>query len=137
MNAGRNVLLLARPLLVAIGVAPFAPALFSHVPALGWLARALDAWFSFQCERDPARLLGVGAVCARCLGLYVGLGLGALVGRPRWATPRLEIWLGVAVLAMLVDVMSERLGWRSPSAPLRLVTGRGPRCRVAPRAQNP
>jgi uncharacterized membrane protein len=109
--------------LVAVGLAPFVPALGSHVAALAGLGRALDAWFSFQCERDPARMLGFGAVCARCLGLYVGLGLGALVGRPRLSSPRLELWLAGAVLAMGADVATEALGWRGPSAPVRLATG--------------
>ena len=68
-------------------------------------------------------LVGVGAVCARCLGLYVGLGLGALIGRPRLATPRLELWLAGAALAMGADVATEALGWRAPWALLRFATG--------------
>jgi uncharacterized membrane protein len=115
--------LLVRLLCVAVGLSPFVPALALHFPAFGWLGRGLDAWFSFQCERDPARMLGAGAVCARCLGLYVGLGLGALVGRPRLASPRLELWLAGAALAMGADVATEAFGWRAPWAPLRFATG--------------
>jgi len=118
----RRVVVAARGLLVAVGVAPFLPPLLERAQ-LGFLARALDAWFAFQCERDPARMLGVGAVCARCLGLYVGLGLGALIGAPRWPLRRLEVALALAVLAMLADVASEALGWRPPLAVLRLATG--------------
>ncbi|HTQ06030.1 MAG TPA: DUF2085 domain-containing protein [Polyangiaceae bacterium] len=114
---------LIRCLLVAVAFVPFVPALVLHVPAFAWLGRALDAWFAFQCERDPARMLRLGAVCARCLGLYVGFGLGALVGRPRLAPPRLELLLAAAALAMGADVASEALGWRPPSAPLRFATG--------------
>ena len=74
-----------------------------------------------------------GVTSARCrrirqrgfrrLGIYVGLGLGALVGKPRWRTPWLELWLAAAVVAMLADVLSEALGWRPAWAPLRLATG--------------
>ena len=109
--------------LVGLGLAPFLPSLLARFAALGGLARALNVWFEFQCERDPARMLSLGAVCARCLGIYVGLGLGALIARPRWRSPWLELWLGVAVLAMLADVASESFGWRPAWAPLRLATG--------------
>ena len=112
----------ARVLLVLGGLSPFAPALLAAVGATH-LAAALDAWFHFQCERDPRRMLAAGAVCARCLGLYVGLGAGALFARPRLGGRRLELWLGVAVFLMLLDVGSEWLGWRAAWAPLRLATG--------------
>jgi uncharacterized membrane protein len=105
-----------RGVLAIIGISPFLPALFTHLGAAS-LAGLLDAWFRFQCERDPLRMVAVGTVCARCLGLYVGLGVGALVG---W---KLELWLAVAVVAMLADVASEALGWRPAWAPLRLATG--------------
>lgn len=111
-----------RLVLALVGVSPFLPGLLTHVGA-GSLAAPLDGWFRFQCERDPVRMLAVGAVCARCLGLYVGLGAGALVARPRLGGRRLELWLALAVLAMLLDVASESLGWRSAWAPLRLATG--------------
>lgn len=110
-----------RVTLVVVGASPFLPRLLEH--AAPGFAGALDAWFRFQCERDPARMLGAGAVCARCLGLYVGLGAGALVARPRWRATRLELWLAAAALAMLLDVGSEWLGWRPAWAWLRLATG--------------
>jgi len=119
----RSLEVAARALLVGFGLVPFLPPLLARVGPLAGAARALDAWFAFQCERDPARMLGVGAVCARCLGIYAGLGLGALVARPRWRSPWLELWLGAGVLAMLADVGSEALGWRPAWAPLRVLTG--------------
>ena len=112
-----------RAVLVMLGLAPFLPPLLER--AAPGIAALLDAWFHFQCERDPARLLSVGAVCARCLGLYVGLGAGALVARPRLRAARLERWLIVAAFAMLVDVGSEWLGWRPAWAGVRLATGLG------------
>ena len=112
----------ARIVLAIIGMSPFLPALLTRVGA-GSVAAVLDGWFRFQCERDPLRMLTVGAVCARCLGLYVGLGAGGLVACPRLGGRRLELWLALAVLAMLLDVASEWLGWRPAWAPLRLATG--------------
>jgi uncharacterized membrane protein len=85
--------------------------------------RALDAWFAFQCHRDEVRSLAFGAVCTRCLGIYVGLALGALVLRPRLAPKRHLLWICVAASVLVLDVLSESLGLRPPSAPLRFATG--------------
>lgn len=116
-----------RGALVFVGVSPFIPHLVEGVPVLGSVGVALEAWFSFQCQRDPARtfhFLGrLLPVCARCLGIYLGLGLGAAVLRPRLGVWPLRIWVGLAALAMLLDVWTETLGMRPPFAPLRLFTG--------------
>ena len=68
-----------RALLVTIGISPFLPWLLRDVPGLGYIGQAIDAWFSFQCHRDPARSLpwlgGSLPVCSRCFGVYAGLGL--------------------------------------------------------------
>ena len=97
------------------------------MPGLGGVASLLDRWFAFQCERDPARTLELGGallpVCVRCLGIYLGLGLGALVLRPRLKVWPLRLWVGVASVLMLADVGSEYLGLRPAWAPLRLLTG--------------
>ncbi len=121
LSSRRIVAIVIRGLLVTAGVVPFLPALFARVAPS--VTSVLDAWFRFQCERDPARMLAFGAVCARCLGLYVGLGSGALIARPRLATRRLELWLLAGAVAMLLDVGSEWLGWRPAWAPLRFATG--------------
>jgi len=112
-----------RAVLVFGAVAPFVPAITEGVPGLARFGAALDAWFSFQCHREEARSLATSAVCARCLGIYAGLGLGALVLRPVLAPARHVAWLLVAGAALLADVVSEALGWRPPWAPLRFVTG--------------
>jgi hypothetical protein len=65
-----------RALFALVPVAPFLPPLLAHVPVLGALGGVLDGWFGFQCERDPARTFAGAAVCVRCLGIYVGFGLG-------------------------------------------------------------
>jgi len=113
----------ARGLLVFGGIAPFLPALTEGVPGLSLLGRALDAWFSFQCHREQARALVASSICARCLGIYVGLALGTLIGRPRLRPAWHIAWLVVAAAALLADVFTEALGWRPPSAPLRFLTG--------------
>jgi uncharacterized membrane protein len=114
-----------RGLLVFGGIAPFLPAWTEGVPGLAALGRALDAWFSFQCHREDARALVASSVCARCLGIYVGLALGALVGRPRLRPAWHIAWLVLAAAALLADVFTEALGWRPPSALLRFMTGLG------------
>jgi uncharacterized membrane protein len=62
-------------------------------------------------------------VCARCSGLYFGLGLGALFARPVLSARALRGWLMLASALMLLDVLSEALGLRPPWAPLRLLSG--------------
>jgi uncharacterized membrane protein len=115
--------LLARGFLLFAGLSPWFLALLGESDAFSGVTRALDAWFAFQCERDPGRMLGFGSVCARCLGIYTGIALGALGARLGLRDKRLELALGVAALAMLADVASEALGWRPAWAPLRVLTG--------------
>lgn len=111
-----------RALLVFFGIAPFLPALTRGVPVLGVLGQGLDAWFSFHCHRDPARSLTGCAVCLRCLGIYAGLALGALVERPHLG-PKHVRWLLGAAFVLLLDVVSEALSLRPPFGALRFVTG--------------
>jgi uncharacterized membrane protein len=116
-----------RAALVITGSLPLLVFAAARVPGLDRSAGWLDTWFALQCERDPARTLELGGVmlpvCVRCLGIYLGLGLGALVLRPRLEVWPLRLWVGVASLLMLADVGSEYLGLRPAWAPLRLVTG--------------
>jgi uncharacterized membrane protein len=103
------------------------PRLLEGVPALEWIGRAFAGWFAFQCHRDPERTLSVAGqllpVCMRCLGIYVGLGLGALVMRPKLDTWPLRIWVGIASVFMILDVITELFALRPAWAPLRLFTG--------------
>jgi uncharacterized membrane protein len=112
-----------RVLLVLVGLFPFLPGLLERVPGLQVLGHWIDAWLELQCGRDPARMLGVGAACARCLGIYAGLGLGGLIARPRLPFGTLlRLTLGgLALLAL--DVGSEVLLDRPAWAPLRVLTG--------------
>jgi uncharacterized membrane protein len=116
-----------RAALCLVGSLPILAFALGRAPGLAGIASALDRWFAFQCERDPSRTFHVGGamlpVCARCLGIYLGLGFGALVLRPRLAVWPLRLWVGGASLLMLVDVVSEYLGLRPAWAILRLLTG--------------
>jgi uncharacterized membrane protein len=123
MNRGRRLATLVRGVLVFAAVAPFVPALFHGVPLLGGVARLLDAWFGLQCERDPARGFPGVAVCARCLGVYVGLGFGALFARPRLPLRWLQLWIAAAAALLLLDTLTEAYGLRPPAATLRVLTG--------------
>ncbi|HMR10708.1 MAG TPA: DUF2085 domain-containing protein [Polyangiaceae bacterium] len=110
-----------------IGLGPFLPWLTQGIPGLSLLGRAFESWFEYQCHREAARSLTIFGqvmpVCSRCFGIYAGLGLGALVMRPRLDVWPLRIWVGFAALVMVLDVATEYLGMRPEWAPLRLATG--------------
>ncbi len=117
----------ARGAMVVAGSSPLLVFALGRIPGLGSVVSFFDAWFAFQCERDPARTLELAGsmlpVCVRCLGIYLGLGLGAIILRPRLGVWPLRIWVGVSSVLMLADVGSELLGLRPAWAPLRLLTG--------------
>jgi uncharacterized membrane protein len=116
-----------RVVLIVIGVSPFLPRLLAPVPGLSAIGRAFEAWFEFQCHRDMTRTLHLFGelmpVCSRCFGIYAGLGLGALVLRPRLGVWPLRIWVVVAALVMVLDVATETLGMRPEWTALRIATG--------------
>lgn len=117
----------ARGIFILIGLGPLFPVLFHDLPVLGTVAHWFDSWFEFQCHRDEARslhLLGQPLpVCSRCLGIYSGLGLGALVLKPELSSVWLRIWVGSAAFVMILDVATEVMNMRPPFWPLRLFTG--------------
>lgn len=85
-----------------------APWLMFHSPAL---ALALQRGFSLVCHQQPERSFalfgGTVAVCARCLGIYLGAALGMLMRIPRDLAWRLL--LGAATIN-LVDWIAEVSG---------------------------
>lgn len=116
-----------RAVLVLVGVGPLVPPLVAGLPGLELLGGLLESWFRFQCHRDPARslsLLGHALpVCARCFGIYAGLGLGGLIAWPRLRATVLRGWVFAAALAMVLDVLAEGLGLHPEWRAARLVTG--------------
>jgi uncharacterized membrane protein len=118
---------LARLALIGFGVSPVLLPLIADVVLLAPFARVLGAWFELQCHREPDRTgawLGASLpVCHRCLGIYLGLAVGAALLRPQLAGPRLLFAVGAAAALMIADVATEAVGLRPASAVLRVVTG--------------
>ena len=105
-----------------------APALRSRSPRLSAL---LYAVFAPLCHQDPGRCFPYAgdplAVCARCLGIYIGFVLGALLfpfarGFVRPFPPAIRTFLLVS-LPIFLDVAGNILGlWSSPLG-VRFATG--------------
>jgi uncharacterized membrane protein len=127
IGAGRAARLVGLGLVVSVGLWPLVPLVSRYWPASAPLEHALGVWFDLHCQRDPARtpdVFGVPlAVCARCSGIYFGLGLGALLRRPRLSPPALRFWVVVAAALMLTDVALERFGVHGAWTTARLLTG--------------
>jgi uncharacterized membrane protein len=122
--AGR---LLGALMLGVFSLSPLLPVLTRHWPAAAPLQRAFELWFDVHCERDPARTAGLWgaplAVCVRCSGIYFGLGLGALLRRPRLAPGALRLWVTIGAALMLLDVILEEHGLHGSWPTLRLLSG--------------
>jgi len=78
----------------------------------GALTFLIFLFFSPVCHQDPARsfwILGTPiAVCARCLGIYLGAAVGAWI-----PAPRRMLLSGLALFAVLnlADVLTEAAAW--------------------------
>ena len=91
-----------------------AAVLAPYLSASGYtlLAVAIFWFFSPVCHQDPARsfwILGTPvAVCARCLGIYLGAAVGAWI-----PAPRRFLLSGLALFAAfnLADVLTEAAAW--------------------------
>ena len=123
----RVVRVLGVVVLAASAALPLLPLLTKYVPASSALERAASLWFDLHCQRDPARtlsLFGVPlAVCARCSGIYFGLGAGAALRRPRLGPGALRLWVLAAAALMLLDVALEANAFHGPWAAWRVLTG--------------
>jgi uncharacterized membrane protein len=125
-----------RPILVALallsagGAALACAAPFLHSPLVHALFRPL-------CHQQPGRSFWMAgapmAVCARCLGIYIGAAIGLLVSAVWFSAlasgTRPETWhlkpgICLASLALLAaDVLTEWLGLRPAWAAGRMLTG--------------
>jgi uncharacterized membrane protein len=110
-----------------VALSPFVPPLVRDVPFLEYLGWVFEQWFAYQCHREPDRSLhflgGVLPVCMRCLGIYLGLGLGAVIMRPRLTVVALRVWVAVAAVLMVADVATFWMGLHPGWSASRLVTG--------------
>ena len=81
-------------------------------------------FFSPVCHQDPARSFwvfgGPVAVCARCLGIYLGAAVGAWIPAPRRV---LLSALGVLAALNLADVLTEAAAWHGNWKLTRLLLG--------------
>ena len=88
---------------VALGLVAIATPFFLHsIPMLGF---ALQRGFRLVCHQRPERSFflfgGSVAVCARCLGIYLGAAMGLLACLPR----------RVAMLLLMVTVTVNAIDW--------------------------
>jgi uncharacterized membrane protein len=91
---------------------------------LSFAALAIALFFSPVCHQDAARSFwlfgGPVAVCARCLGLYLGAAAGAWLRAPRKIL--LPI-LGTTAVLNLLDVLTELIGLHGNWIATRFVLG--------------
>jgi len=91
---------------------------------LSFIALAITLFFSPVCHQDPARsfwLFGAPvAICARCLGLYLGAAAGAWLRVPRRIL--LPI-LGGTLALNLLDIFTELIGLHGNWIATRFVLG--------------
>lgn len=119
----RRITKLRIPLAVlAVALAPLAaPLLAAGHPLTALLIRS---FFSPLCHQDPARSLMIAgspvAVCVRCLGIYCGAAMAALLRLGRAAGARL---LAGALLLNLLDVATGALHWHGNLPLTRLLLG--------------
>ncbi|MDP9262857.1 MAG: DUF2085 domain-containing protein [Acidobacteriota bacterium] len=87
-------------------------------------ALAILWFFSPVCHQDPARSFWIFgapmAVCARCLGIYLGAAVGAWI-----SAPRRVLLSGLALFAALnlVDVLTEAAAWHGNWKGVRFALG--------------
>jgi len=112
---------------VSTALWPLLPVLAAHVSWLRSPVYLLERWFALHCARDSERTPLLGAVrlgvCARCAGIYWGLGLGALVRRPMVSGWPVRFWMVLAALLMLADVVAERVALHGSWPEARIATG--------------
>ncbi len=108
------------PLTLA-AIACAVPWLLSLSPEIGF---ALRRGFALVCHQQPERSFvlfgGSVAVCARCLGIYLGASIGLLTDIPRYVAWRLFL---VAASINAIDGLSELSGLHSNWMFVRFLLG--------------
>jgi uncharacterized membrane protein len=111
------------PLAVAVAVVT-APYFIIHGPMV--LGIALQHAFALVCHQRPERCFWIFgapvAVCARCLGIYLGAAIGLLLRTSRRIALRLLI---VAAAINLLDVVTEFAGLHGNWMTVRFALGLG------------
>jgi uncharacterized membrane protein len=105
----------------ALGLVAIATPFFLHSPMLGV---AVQRGFALVCHQQPERSFflfgGSVAVCARCLGIYLGAAVGLLVRVQRRLAMQLLI---VAVSVNVLDRLAEFGGLHGNWMLMRLFLG--------------
>ena len=95
---------------LALALMPLAAPLMA--PSHPLIALLIRSFFSRLCHQDPTRCFLVQgspvAVCVRCLGVYCGAALAALLGLGKAHARRLLV---IALLLNLLDVATGALHW--------------------------
>lgn len=104
-------------------VLPFARA---RLP-LGQLGVAIDWAFLGMCHRRAARTLVLDGVamplCSRCAGIFFGVAIAAIVGRPILAMRTWRVLFLIACALMVADVVTQDIGLHPVWHATRLLTG--------------
>ena len=107
--------------LVLVAIAT--PFFLHSIPMLGV---ALQRGFALVCQQQPKRSFswfgGSVAVCARCLGIYLGAAVGLLMCVPRRVAMQL---LMVMVTVNAIDWFAEFAGWHGNWMLVRFALGVG------------
>ena len=79
------------------------------------------------CHQQPDRVPALGGVplplCSRCLGLWVGLSVGACVGWPALSARGLRRVVPAAAALMVIEIVTQDLHLHPVWHPTRLLTG--------------
>jgi uncharacterized membrane protein len=106
----------------ALALTPLAAPLLA--PRHPLIALVIRSFFSRLCHQDPGRSFMVDgspiAVCVRCLGIYCGPALAALLDVGKVPARRL---LAIALLLNLLDVATASLHWHGNLPLLRFLLG--------------
>jgi uncharacterized membrane protein len=112
---------------LVLAALPWLTVLFAKFHATFAVSEILRDLYGFQCHQRTSRSLvwlGVSLpVCARCTGIYFGLGFAVLVRRPQVRLDPLKAWLLLGALFLALDVATESVGLRPASALFRFATG--------------
>lgn len=116
-----------RGVLVLVGLLPWAlPFARAKLP-IGDLGAAIDMVFFTMCHRRPARTLAFEGVamplCSRCAGIFLGVAIGAVIGRPLMSLRAWRWAFAGACALMLADVVTQDLGIHPVWHPTRILTG--------------
>lgn len=118
---------IVRALLFVAGSLPFISWSLSSVNSSRALVRFLDRWFQVQCHGRLERSIALAGqffpVCSRCLGIYAGLALAAVVARPKLPQRIRRAWLLAAAAFMVGEVVVQERTGHAPIHALRLLTG--------------